>query len=324
MLAALAAIGVLVAGALITAWIEPRLIMRMVTRTSTRGARQADQAPELGPAVPVRLGEGVRPAQPDPWMYVAGPVMAFLGACFAAVVVPFGPALVARDLGIGLFYFIVVVDFVVLGIALGGWGANTPAAVEACYRGVAQLIAYVVPLGLAILGPIMMARSLSTVAIVEAQRAADLWYVLVQPQGFALYLVTALMQVYRAPFLEPFAARIDGGVLGVFGGASALLWRLALSGLLFVVAAMGAVLFLGGYVGPVLPGPVWMVIKTLFVMALMLWLGRRVRLLSTAEMLALSWKVLIPVGLVNVLIVGGLILLGVGQSPLLPVGAGGE
>lgn len=313
MLGALGALGVLLAGALVTAWLEPRLI--------ARGPRDAD-ALELGPAMPARSSEAVRPARPDPWMYVAGPVMAFLGACFAAVVVPFGPALVPADLGIGLFYFIVVVDFAVLGIALGGWGANTPAAVEACYRAVAQLIAYVVPLGLAILGPVMMARSLSTVAIVEAQRAADLWYLLVQPQGFALYLVTALMQVYRAPFLEPFAARVGGGVLGVFGGAGALLWRLALSGLLFVVAAMGAVLFLGGYVGPVLPGPVWMALKTLFVMMLMLRLGRHVRLRSTADMLALSWKVLIPIGLVNVLIVGGLILLGVGQSPLLPVETG--
>src|SRR5690606_17200183 len=158
--------------------------------------------------------------------------------CLGAVVLPFGPGLVARDLGIALFYFIVVVDFLVLGIALAGWGANTPAAIEACYRGVAQLVAYVVPLGLAILGPIMMARSLSTVAIVEAQREAGLWYVVAQPQGFALYLVTGLMQIYRAPFLEPFAARIHGGVLGVSGGADALLWRLALSGGLFVVAAM--------------------------------------------------------------------------------------
>lgn len=309
---ALAAIGVLVAGALGTALIEPRLI---------------PEGAEKGPATPARLRERLRPGRRDPWMYAAGPVVAFFGVCLAAVVLPFGPALVARDLGIGLFYFIVVVDFVVLGIALGGWGANTPHAVEACYRAVAQLIAYVVPLGLAILGPIMMARSLSTVDIVEAQRAAGLWYVVAQPLGFALYLVTGLMQVYRAPFLEPFAARIEGGVLGVFGGPGALLWRLALSGVLFVVAAMGAVLFLGGYAGPLdlAPawGPLWMALKTLAVMVAMLWLGRRIPLLGTAEMLALSWKLLIPVGLVNALLVGGLILLGVGQTPFPPVGAGG-
>jgi NADH-quinone oxidoreductase subunit H len=89
----------------------------------------------------------------------------------------------------------------------------------------------------------------------------------------------------------------------------------ALSGLLFIVSAMGAVLFLGGYAGPLLPGPVWMLLKTFGIMALMVWGGTQVRLLTTDEMLQLAWKILIPVGLANVLLVGALILLGVGQSP---------
>jgi NADH-quinone oxidoreductase subunit H len=226
------------------------------------------------------------------------------------VVVPFGPGLIGRDLGIGVFYVIVVIDFVVLGLALAGWGADTADAVEACYRIIAQLVAYVVPLGLAYVGVIMMARSLSTVAVVEAQ--SGLWFVVLQPVGFLLYLVTGLMQAYRAPFLDAFAASIGGGVLGVAGGWSALLWRIALSGILFLVAAIGAVLYLGGPSGPVLPGWAWMLVKTYALMTLMLGLGRTVRPLSTAGMLALSWKLLIPLGLVNVLLVGGLILIGVG------------
>ena len=302
------ALAVLLAGALLTAWLEPRL-----AGWSGGG--------EPGPAAAVGVAENPRPKKTDPWLYYAGPGVALLGVAWAAACLPWGEGLVPADVNIGLFYFIVVVDFVVLGVAIAGWGGNTPGSVEACYRMVAQLIAYVVPLGLAILGPIMMARSLSTVSIVEAQDQADLWYVFVQPQGLALYIVTALMQTYRAPFLEPFADRIGRGVLGVFGGSQGLIWRLALSGVLFVVAALGAVIFLGGPSGPLLPGPVWMAIKTLLVMALMLWAGRRVRLLSTAEMLALSWKVLTPLGLVNVLVVGLLILLGVGQEPFdLPVG----
>ena len=103
-------------------------------------------------------------------------------------------------------------------------------------------------------------------------------------------------------------------MLGVSSGWSAWAWRAALAGLLFVVAAMGALLFLGGWLGPVLPGPVWMLLKTLALVALMLWIGRRVKPLSTAQMLRLSWRVLIPAGLVNVLLVGGLILLGVGPK----------
>jgi len=267
---------------------------------------------EPGPAHTADLGRNLDIANSDRWLLPAGPVVALAGVALAMVVVPFGPDLIGRDLGIGVFYVIVVIDFVVLGVALAGWGADTPDSVEACYRIIAQLIAYVVPLGLAYVGVIMMARSLSTVAIVEAQ--SGLWFVVLQPIGFVLYLVTGLMQSYRAPFLEPFAVSIGGGVLGASGGWSALLWRIALAGVLFLVAAICAVLYLGGPNGPLLPGWAWMVVKTYGLMALMLWLGRAVRPLSTARMLELSWKILIPLGLLNVLLVGGIILLGIGPS----------
>lgn len=269
-------------------------------------------AAELGSARAVCLARNTELPNADRWMAPAGPISAMAGVLLGSVVLPFGPGLIARDLGIGVFYFIVVIDFVVLGVALTGWGADTPDAIESFYRIVAQLISYIVPLGLAYVGAIMMARSLSTVRIVQAQ--SDLWFIALQPQGFALYVATALMQSYRRPFLEPFADRIGGGLLGVVGGWSALLWRLALSGLLFVVAAMGAVLYLGGWSGPVLPPPAWMAIKTFAMVALMLGIGRLVRPLSTSEMLALSWRVLTPLGLANVLIIGILILLHIGPA----------
>lgn len=287
----------LLGGAVLTALLEPRLYA---------------QAQERGPAASVHMDRAPHLSHTDRWLYPAGPVVALLGAALAAVVIPFGPRLVGADLGIGIFYFIVVVDYVVLGLALGGWGANVPHAVEVYYRITAQLVAYVVPLGLAYIGAVMMARSLSTVAIVQAQ--SDLWFIVLQPIGFLLYLVTGLMQSYRAPFLEPFSHSIDYGVLAVYGGGGALLWRVSLAGVLFVVAAMGAVLYLGGWQGPLLPGPLWMLLKTFALMALLVWLGGRVRPLSVAQMLALAWKILIPVGMVNVLIVGAMILLGIGPS----------
>lgn len=278
----------------------------------TDGLERWIGAPERGPARPVSLSQTAVPSHADRWLFPAGAVVGFLGVLLGTVVLPLSPTLVARDLGTGVFYFIVVIDFVVLGIALAGWGANTSDTVESCYRIVAQLVAYVVPLGLAYVGAIMMARSLSTARIVEAQ--SGLWFIVLQPIGFILYVVSGLMQSYRTPFVEPFADGLGGGMLSTVGGWPALLWRVALSGVLFLVAAMGTVLFLGGWSGPWLPPPVWMALKTYALMALMLWVGRRVRPLSTAEMLALSWRVLIPVGLANVLVVGVLILLHVGPA----------
>ena len=279
----------------------------LLTRVLERALLAANVEP--GPAAHGQVG--AKHAQhADHWMYAAGPVVALAGVGLAMLVIPFGPRLVGADLGIGVFYLLVVLDFVVLGLALGGWGAGSEGSIDVYYRVTAQLVAYVVPIGLAYVGAIMMARSLSTEDIVERQQG--LWYVVTQPIGFALYVVSGLMQCYRPPFIEPFSAHIGRGVLGVFSGWKALAWRLALDGLLFVVAAMGAVLYLGGWQGPLLPGPVWMLLKTYALMALMLWLGIRFKPMSSARMLELSWKVLTPIGMLNVLIVGVLILLGAG------------
>ena len=250
------------------------------------------------------------PAHPDSWLYNAAPVIALASMAAAAVVIPIDQQLIGADIGIGLFYFIVVVDYMVLAIALGGWGSNVSFTIESCYRIVAQLVAYVVPLGLAVIGPIMMARSMSTQQIISSQ--TSLWYIVSQPLGFALYIVTALMQVYRAPFLEPFSGGLKNGIISTYGGWRGKLWRFSFAGLFFVIAAMGAVLFLGGWSGPLLPGFVWMTIKTLLILIFMKLVGQKIKLKSTAQMLELSWKILIPAGLLNVLIVGGLILMGVG------------
>ena len=280
-------------GTLITILIEPRLNFIKS---------------EPGPSAKFQDGLSI-PNHRDSWLYNSAPITGLAGLFLSAVIIPINKDLVGADLGIGIFYFIVVVDYVVLAIALGGWSGNIPQSIETCYRIIAQLVSYVVPLGLAIIGPIMMAKSMSTQKIIASQE--NLWFIVSQPLGFILYIITGLMQVYRAPFLEPFAADIDGGVLSIYTGWQGIIWKITLSGIFFVVAAMGAILFLGGWNGPVLPGFLWMIIKTSGILILMKWAGQKIKLLSTAKMLEISWKILIPVGLLNVLIVGGLILLGV-------------
>jgi NADH-quinone oxidoreductase subunit H len=267
---------------------------------------------EQGAAANAKINQELELLHVDRWLFLAGPITALFGVALAIAVIPFSPDLIGIDLGIGVFYFIVVIDFVVLGIALTGWGANTENAIESCYRIVAQLVAYVVPLGLAYVGAIMMARSLSTIDIVNAQ--TSWWFIWLQPIGFALYIVTGLMQSYRAPFAEPFSSKINHGILSVSGGWMALTWRIALSGVLFAIAAMGVILYLGGWHGPWLPAPVWFLLKTYGLMALLVWLGTRVKPFSTARMLKLAWRTLIPLGMINVLVIGGLILLGVGPK----------
>jgi len=245
----------------------------------------------------------------DTWMFYAGPIIAIVGLLLASLVIPFAKN-VGSDMTVGLFYFIVVMDFIVMGIAMAGWGANTKRSVEASYRAVAQLLSYVIPLGLSLVGVVMMASSLSTQMIVKAQ--SDTWFIFYQPLGFALYLAAGLMLSYRNPFAEPFSKNIDGGISSSYTGWLKIVIECMLSGILFIIAAFGTALFLGGWQGPSLvPGIVWFVGKTMFIMIILHLLSRKIPRLSVSQMLGISWKLFIPLGLINVLATGVLILLGV-------------
>lgn len=275
-----------------------------------RGARALVQP--LAAAAALLRVRAPSPAQPDGALYRSAPVVAFTTAVLAGWVVPYGPGVVAGDTPVGLFYFVALLAPAVVALANAGWGSNGKYGLFGSMRAPAHIIAYEVVLGFSVLGPTMAAESLSLVRIVEAQRS--LWYVAWQPVGLALYVASAMMAVYRRPFDTPIAgSELAGGVLAEYGGARLLLFRTALSALLFLVAAVGAVLYLGGWHGPpivgrTLPGPVWMVLKTYALVALMLWVGRRMPRLGHDQMLAFSWKLVLPLSLVNLAAVGILIL----------------
>ncbi len=249
------------------------------------------------------------PVVRDKWMYRTGPIVAFIGLLLASIILPFAQN-IGSDMNIGIFYFIVVMDFVVMGIAVAGWGANTARSVEACYRAVTQLISYVIPLGLSLVGVAMMASSLSTQMIVKVQ--ASTWFIIHQPLGFVLYFAAGLMLSYRNPFAEPFGKNIDGGITSTYIGWQKTLIGFTLSGTIFIIAALGTALFLGGWQGPsILPGMVWFCGKTILVIIVLHLLSRKLPRLPVSQMLGISWKIFIPLGLINVLATGVLILLGV-------------
>jgi NADH-quinone oxidoreductase subunit H len=224
-----------------------------------------------------------------------------------ALVIPLGPGLVGFDTSIGVFYFIVALGPFVIAMMNAGWGQNTKAGLLGAFRAAPHLISYEVPLGFAVIGPVMAAESLSTVRIVEAQ--GSLWYAAWQPLGVAIYLVSALFMTYQRPFDIPQAgSELTGGVLAEYSGPRLLLFRLALNAIFALLMALGVVVFLGGWQGPVLPGPVWFLLKALSLAALALWAVRFVPRLRHDQMLALAWKILLPASLVNVALVGILIL----------------
>lgn len=282
----------------------------VLDRLSNLGLRQAPLAlvSPLSEAVGLLRQEDLIPSGADGFLFRSAPLVALGAVALAALVIPIGPHAVGFDPSIGLFYFIAVLGPFVVAMMNAGWSQNSKEGLFGTFRAAAHLVAYEVPLGFAAIGPVMDAQSLSTVHIVAAQ--STLWYGVWQPLGLLIYLVAMLVVSYRHPFDIPQGgSELEGGVLGEYAGPRLLLFRIALDALFLVMVAMAVVLFLGGWHGPLLPGPVWFVAKTALLAGLVLGVTRFLPRLRQDQMLGLAWKVLLPATFVNLVWVGVLSLL---------------
>ncbi len=296
----------LVAGAYMVGVLE-RLIM-----LGPRHARLALTLP-LSEAASFLRQEDLTPRGADALLFKTAPLVAFVTVALAALAIPLGPGAAGLDTPVGLFYFIVVLGPFVVAMMNAGWGQNGKAGLFGAFRAAAHLVSYEVPLGFAAIGPVMAAGSLSTTRIVAAQNG--LWFAVWQPLGVAIYALSAYFMAYRHPFDLPQAgSELAGGVLAEYSGPRLLLVRIALDSIFLLLMAMGAVLFFGGWQGPLLPPPVWLALKTATLAALLLCAGRRCPRLRPDQMLSLSWKLLLPTSLVHVMLTGLLLLILPGGS----------
>jgi NADH-quinone oxidoreductase subunit H len=191
---------------------------------------------------------------------------------------------------------------------LVGWGPNAVYALTGGYRFLAQGLAYELPLMFALITAGLAAGSLRTTDVVAAQ--ADLWFVVTMPVAFVVFVSSAAAFAFWGPFAAPAAADIAGGVTSELSGVDRLLVDLGRAVFLGAAAAMAAALFLGGDGGPWLPGPLWFLLKTLAVVAALVWAGRRVPVLRPDRTVEVGWMVLVPLTLLQALVVAVLVLNG--------------
>lgn len=280
-----------------------------------RGPRRVGVAFVLPIANAVMLlrQENVLPRGADTFLFRSAPFIALAVVSLTALVLPLGPNLIGFDPTIGLFYFIVLLSPFVVAMMNAGWSQNSKEGLFSTFRAAAYLISYEVPIGFAAIGPVMAAQSLSTQQIVHAQ--AGLWYVVWQPLGLFIYLFAELFASFRHPFDSALGgSELEGGVFAEYSGARLLLFKVALDAIFLIVMGMGVVLFFGGWQGPLLPAPAWFALKTFALSALVLWVGHFIPRLRHDQILALSWKILLPASLINITLVGILTLLIPGGS----------
>jgi NADH-quinone oxidoreductase subunit H len=260
--------------------------------------------------------EDIVPAEADRAIFLYAPAVVGLTALMMFAVVPFGPDLtlfgrevkmVVADLNVGVLFAFALSSLSVYGIALGGWASNSKYSLLGGIRGAAQMISYELALGLAIIPVVMRAGSFSLVDIVNAQ--AGLWYVVSEPVAFVVFFISAMAESKRIPFDLPEAENeLGAGFHTEYSGMRFGLFFLGEYVAMQVLGGLIAVFFLGGWQGPLLPGPVWLGIKIFLVCLVMVWMRGTLPRLRYDQLMNLGWKALVPISLVNVIVTGARLL----------------
>jgi NADH-quinone oxidoreductase subunit H len=274
--------------------------------------------------------EEYTPAHVNKALYLIAPVVILAAALAIFAVIPFGSVLppleiegveqpikllVAPNVDVGMIYVFALSSIAVYGVILGGWASNNKYSLIGGLRSSAQLIAYEIPLGLGLLGVILYNRSLRLDSIIGAQAASGVWNVLVQPLGFFVFAVASFAEAARLPFDLPEAEQeLIGGYHTEYAGMKLLLFLIAEFLHMVVAAFLITILFLGGWHLWGLTGSTdevtWfqailrifvLGVKTLTVILffmLVRWSWPRFRF---DQLMSLAWKVMLPLGLVNLI-----------------------
>jgi NADH-quinone oxidoreductase subunit H len=261
-----------------------------------------------------RLLAGQRRTTPaaDRLLWRSGVLAVPVAAMLAAVVIPFGSVTVSR-MSVGVVWFNAMEALTWAALWMAGWGANSALSLIGGYRFVAQGLAYQLPLMFALITAAAGAQSLDVTQIVTAQ--AHLWFAVWMPAAFAMYLVAVYAFSFLGPFAYPAGRDLAGGVLAELSGPDRLMLQAGRWLLLTAGAGMAVPLFLGGGAGPLLPPWAWSAVKTLAVLAVLVWARRRVPTIRADRYAELAWVALIPLTIAQALVVS-LVVLARGGVPL--------
>ncbi|MBA4421628.1 MAG: NADH-quinone oxidoreductase subunit NuoH [Syntrophus sp. (in: bacteria)] len=254
--------------------------------------------------------EDIIPDNADKAVFVIAPMISFITALSMFALIPFGDSitvlgreikLVIADVDIGILYIFALGTLGEYGIVLGGWASGNKYGLLGSLRAAAQMISYEVALGLIILGTIILAGSLRLTEIVEAQRG--LWFIVYQPFAFLLYVVAGLAEINRTPFDMPESeSELACGYNIEYSSMKFALFMIAEYIHLVIVAALSTTLFLGGWLGPWLPGPVWFFIKMMAMIFLFIWIRGTYPRLRYDHIMKFGWKFLFPAAILNVVV----------------------
>ncbi|MFW6081032.1 MAG: NADH-quinone oxidoreductase subunit NuoH [Desulfosalsimonas sp.] len=296
--------------------LERKLLGRFQARIGPNRAGIFGLLQPIADGIKLLAKEDVMPEGAERLIFLFAPVMGASTALLTFAVVPFGPDLaigdrkipmVVTDMNVGLLYVFAMASLSVYGVVLGGWASDSKYALFGSIRGAAQMISYELALGLSIVPVVMLAGSFSLVDIIDAQAGRP--FIMVQPLAFAIFFIAAMAESKRIPFDLPEAeAELGSGYHTEYSGMRFGLFFLGEYVQMQVLGALLAVFFLGGWRGPLLPAPVWLLVKMLIVVIAMIWIRATLPRFRYDQLMSLGWKFLIPAALVNIVITGFIVV----------------
>jgi len=245
--------------------------------------------------------EMVTPQSTDKLLFFLAPIIIVVPAFVGFVPIPFSPMMQIREVNVGILLIFAFSSISVISILMAGWASNNKYSLIGAIRSVAQNVAYEIPLLLATMSVIIMTNTFKMGEIVQAQ--SPVWFIFYQPIAAIIFFIATTAETNRAPFdLVEAESELVSGFHTEYTGMRFSLFFLAEYTNMVIAAAMFTVLFLGGWHGPVFPGMIWFLIKTYFLIFVVMWARWTYPRIRFDQLMNFAWKVLIPIALVNLLI----------------------
>ena len=291
-------------------WVERRLLGLWQDRYGPNRVGPFGVLQVVADAIKLFFKEDWIPPFADKTVFLLAPAIIMLTVLMSFTVIPFSPSLGVVDLNIGLLFFLGMSSLGVYSVVLGGWASNNKYSLLGGLRASAQMLSYEVFMGLSVSGVVMLAGSFDLRAIVEAQKAV--WYCVPQVLGFAVFMVAAVAETRRIPFDLPEAdSEIVAGFHSEYSSMKFGMFFVGEYLGIALISAIIATLFFGGWLGPILPPPLWLAIKTFVIVAFFILLRATLPRLRYDQLMAYGWKVMLPLALLNLLVTGA-VRLGMG------------
>ena len=305
-------------------YMERKFLGRFQNRYGPNRAGPLGLLQPLADAVKLIFKEELIPAKADKLIFILAPIMTVVPAWVLLAVVPFGGTVslfgyevnlsIAGNVNTGVLYLMAITSISIYGIVLAGWSSNNKYSTMGGLRSSAQMISYELALGLAFIGPVLMAGSMSLTSIVEQQKIVG-WYAIYQPITFVIFLIALLAEINRSPFDMPEAEQeLTAGYHTEYSGMKFAMFMLTEYTKMIVVSVIAATLFLGGYGIPFIEnegwlGPLALFAKVIVLLFGMVWVRATLPRFRYDRLMSFGWKILLPVALFSVFLTAAILIL---------------